>query len=203
MGTPARSQLTGRPPGLSTPTVATALPPGPVLICYDGSKKAAEALAYAAALLPGAPAVVVTVWKPLVGEMLATAGAAPPIADPAEANERQRRAAKELAREGSTAASQAGLAVDAMIVEATGPIWEAIEETAKERDARLIVCGTDRSGLRTALPGSVASALVEHASRPVLVRPSSQASAERRLEFSKRKVLPRKRRIEDAAQGRS
>jgi nucleotide-binding universal stress UspA family protein len=180
--------------------VTPAVPPGPVIICYDGSKKAAEALAYAASLLPGAPAVVVTVWKPIVEELLATAGSAPPIGDPADANQRQRAAAKELARQGASSASQAGLAVDALVVETTGPIWEAIEEAAEQQDARLIVCGTDRSGLRTALPGSVAGALVDHASRPVLVRPSSAAAAERRREFSKRKVLPRKRQVEDTAQ---
>jgi nucleotide-binding universal stress UspA family protein len=86
-----------------------------------------------------------------------------------------------------------------MLVETTGPVWEAIEEAATEQDARLIVCGTDRSGLRTALPGSVAAALVDHASRPVLVRPSSEAAAERGREFRKRKVLPRKRQVEDPA----
>jgi nucleotide-binding universal stress UspA family protein len=171
-----------------------------VIICYDGSTKAAEALAYAAALLPGAPAAVVTVWRPIVEELLATAGTTPAIADPAEANERQRRAARELAREGASSAAEAGLAVEAIVVETTGPIWEGIEQAAEQHDARLIVCGTDRSGLRTALPGSVAAALVDHASRPVLVRPSSQAAAERLREFGKRKVIPRKRQVEDAAQ---
>ena len=180
--------------------MATTVPSGPVVICYDGSKKATEALAYAAALLPEAPAAVVTVWKPIVEELLATAGAAPAIADPADANERQRRAARELAHEGATSAAEAGLAAEAIVVETTGPVWEAIEQAAEEEDARLIICGTDRSGLRTALPGSVAAALVDHATRPVLVRPSSQATAERRREFAKRKVLPRKRQVECAAQ---
>ena len=185
--------------GLRPKPVTTEVPSGPVLICYDGSAKADEALAYAAALLTGSPAAVVTVWKPIVEERLATAGAAPPIGDPVEANERQRRAAKELAQEGADKASEAGLSSDALVVETVGAIWEAIEETAERRDARLIVCGTDRSGLRTSLPGSVAAALVDHASRPVLVRPSSQAAAERRRDFGKRTVLPRKRRVEEAA----
>jgi nucleotide-binding universal stress UspA family protein len=178
--------------------VAATVPPGPVLLCYDGSRKAVDALAYVATLLPGAPALVVTVWKPIIEEALATAGSAPPIGDPADANERQRAAAKELAREGAKSASDLGLRAQAMVVETTGPVWEAIEEAAEEQDARLIVCGTERSGLRTALPGSVAAALVDHASRPVLVRPSSEAAAERMREFRKRKSPPRKRQLEDA-----
>jgi nucleotide-binding universal stress UspA family protein len=154
---------------------------------------------YAAGLFEGNRALVITVWKPIVEEVLAGAGAAPPIGDPTDANERQRTAAKELARDGANRAARAGLSADAMVVETTGSIWAAIEETAEEQDARLIVCGTDRSGLRIALPGSVATALVDHASRPVLVRPSSDAAAERRREFGKRKVLPRRRQVEGAA----
>jgi hypothetical protein len=93
------------------------------MICYDGSQKAVEALDYAVALFPGTPALVVTVWRPIVEELLATAGSAPPIGDPADANERQRSAAKELAREGASRASKEGLAVDIMVVETIGPIW--------------------------------------------------------------------------------
>jgi nucleotide-binding universal stress UspA family protein len=175
------------------------LPSGPTLICYDGSQKAVEAIEYAAGLLGSTPAVVVTAWKPLVEETLAGAGAKPPIADPAEANIRQRAAAKELAREGATRAEQAGLEAEALVVETTGAIWEAIEEAAHERDARVIVCGTNRSGLRAALPGSVANALVQHASRPVLVKPSAVASAERRREFTSRKLIPRRHHAETAS----
>jgi nucleotide-binding universal stress UspA family protein len=178
------------------------LPSGPIMICYDGSQKAVEALDYAVALFPGTPALVVTVWRPIVEELLATAGSAPPIGDPADANERQRSAAKELAREGASRASKEGLAVDIMVVETIGPIWEAIEEAASGRDARLIVCGTDRSGLRTALPGSVANALFQHASRPVLVKPSTAAVAARQREFTSRKVTPSRRQAQDASEKR-
>jgi nucleotide-binding universal stress UspA family protein len=179
------------------------LPSGPIMICYDGSQKAVEALEYAVALFPGTPALVVTVWKPIVEELLATAGAAPPIGDPGDANERQRSAAKQLARQGASRASKQGVAaVDTLVVETIGPIWEAIEEAASGRDARLIICGTDRSGLRTSLPGSVASALFQNASRPVLVKPSAAAVAARQREFTSRKVTPRRRRAKDASEKR-
>jgi hypothetical protein len=39
--------------------------------------------------------------------------------------------------------------------------------------------------MKSALPGSLAAALVQHASRPVLVVPSAKAAAERRKAFAK------------------
>jgi nucleotide-binding universal stress UspA family protein len=157
----------------------------PLVICYDGSPGAAGAIAYAAQLLPGSPAVVVTVWKPIVEELLAGPGEAPPISDPVEANERQQRAATELARDGTRRATAAGLEAEPLVVMADGPLWEAIEEVAVERDARVIVCGTSRSGLKSALPGNLAGVLVQRSSRPVLVVPSAKAAAERRQAFEK------------------
>jgi nucleotide-binding universal stress UspA family protein len=157
----------------------------PLVICYDGSPDAAEAIAYAGRLLPGAPAIVVTVWKPIVEELLAGPAEAPPISDPVEANERQRRAATELAREGTRRAAAAGLEAEQLVVMAEGAVWEAIEEVAVERDAQLIVCGTSRSGLKSALPGNLAGTLVQRSSLPVLVVPSAKAAAERRQTFEK------------------
>jgi nucleotide-binding universal stress UspA family protein len=168
----------------------------PVIICYDGSKDGVEAVAFAAALLPGAPAIVVTVWKPIVEEMLTGPGATPPISDPVDANERARRAASDLAREGARRASEAGLEAEPLAIATTDAFWKEIEEAAHERDARLIVCGTSRSGVSYALPGSLASALVQHASRPVLVVPSAKTAVERRRDFerSRRSPGPRQRR---------
>jgi nucleotide-binding universal stress UspA family protein len=151
-----------------------------ILICYDGSPESVDAVGYAARLVPGARAVVVTVWKPIVEELLAGPPDAPPISDPAEANERQHRTAVDIARDGSRRASQAGLEPESLVLKATGPLWEAIEKAAGERDAQLIVCGTSRSGVKSALPGNLASALVHHSSHPVLVVPSAKAAAERR-----------------------
>jgi hypothetical protein len=82
-----------------------------------------------------------------------------------EANERQRRAAAETGHDGARR--------------------EAIEEVAIERDVLLIVCGTSRSGLKSALPGNLAGVLAQRSSRPVLVVPSARATAERRQAFEK------------------
>jgi nucleotide-binding universal stress UspA family protein len=160
-------------------------PDTPLLICYDGSPEAADAIANVASLLPGARAVVLTVWKPLVEELLAGPPDSPPIADPVDANERQREAALVFASEGERRATAAGLHAKARVVKATGSLWETIEETADELDARLIVCGTSRSGVKTALPGNLASTLAQRSSRPVLVVPSVKAAAERRRAITK------------------
>jgi nucleotide-binding universal stress UspA family protein len=157
----------------------------PVIICYDGSREAADAITFAAGLVPGARAVVITAWKPIIEELLAGPPESPPISDPVEANERQKRTAATLARDGAKRASAAGLDAEPLVVRATGALWEAIEEAAEELDARLIVCGTSRSGVKTALPGNLASSLVQHASLPVLVVPSAKAAAERRRALEK------------------
>ena len=151
----------------------------PVIVCYDGSRASIEALDYVAEVLASAPLLVVTVWRELTEEMLSS-GAAPPAGDPVEVNVQSRRAAREAAQEGAERARAAGLKAEPLVVETTGPIWKAIERVAHERDAALIVCGTGRSGLKTVMPGEVAIALVQHASRPVLVVPTSRAAAERR-----------------------
>jgi nucleotide-binding universal stress UspA family protein len=157
-------------------------PSRPVIICYDGSLAAVEALEYAAAVLPSLPVIVLSVWRAVIEELTAS-GTAPPAGDPAEANKQAHRAAKAAALEGAERAQAAGLQAQALVVEADGPIWKAIETVAHERDALLIICGTGRSGIKTMLPGDLAHALVQHASRPVLVVPTRRAAAERRQQL--------------------
>jgi nucleotide-binding universal stress UspA family protein len=155
-----------------------------VILCYDGSAASIDALEYVASVLPSLPVIVVSVWRP-VTEELVTAGTAPPPGDPLEANERAHRAAKAAAREGAERAQATGMNARALVIEADGPIWKAIEMIADERDALLIACGTGRSGIKTVLPGDLASALVQHASHPVLVVPTRKAAAARRQQLEK------------------
>jgi nucleotide-binding universal stress UspA family protein len=153
---------------------------GPVVIFYDGSKHAADAIDFAGSLLPGATALVVTAWTPVLRAVMAvTLGPAPAIADPAQADERQRQTAEQLAQDGALRAARSGLCAEPLSVRAGGRVWEAIEKAARERHARLIVCGTRQSGAMSAVVDTVSTALVHHAARPVLVVPSSQAIAER------------------------
>src|SRR5262249_49738578 len=50
------------------------------------------------------------------------------------------------------------------------PTWEGIRDVADEVDAAVIVAGSHhRTGIRRLLEGSVADALAEHVTRPLLV----------------------------------
>jgi nucleotide-binding universal stress UspA family protein len=153
----------------------------PLIVCHDGSQEATDALDYAATLFPRARVLILTLWKPLVEEALAPA-ARPPASDPAESGDLPRRAASEIAAEAARRAEVAGLEARALALEARGALWQTVETVADEHDALLVVCGTNRTGMRTALPGSLATALVMHLSRPVLVVPSAKAAADRRRE---------------------
>lgn len=167
----------------------------PVILCYDGSKEAADAISYAGNLLPGWPATVVTAWEPVIEEALST-GMTRPTADPSEVNQREQESAGQAAAHGARLASQAGLQAQPLVVEADGPLWMAIELAAEDSNARLIVCGTRRSGVKAALPGNLATALVNHASRPVLVVPSAKAATERVRDVQEERASRRARRKE-------
>jgi nucleotide-binding universal stress UspA family protein len=175
-------------------TTQTGTAVGPVIICYDGSKHADAALDAAARLLPGASVLVVTVWKPILQAILAVSlGPAPEIGDPVEADEGQRRAAMNFARQGAKRAEREGLHAEPLAVKASGAIWEAIEDVARDREASLIVCGTGRSGVKAALVDNTPAALVYRSSRPVMVVPSPEAAAEREHESQERQRSSRRR----------
>jgi nucleotide-binding universal stress UspA family protein len=158
----------------------------PVVICYDGTPEAVEALEFVAELLPGMPAIVVSVWKPVIEEALAAAGRqVPPISDIAQGSEREQHTAVGVARDGARRASDAGLDAEAVAVETVKSVWEAVEQVALDARARLIACGTAKSGMKATVPTALPNALVHHSTNPVLVVPSSKAAAARRREFEK------------------
>ncbi|MCW3014844.1 MAG: universal stress protein [Solirubrobacterales bacterium] len=150
-----------------------------MILCYDRSDASTEAIKAVAALLRGAPALVVSIWKPVAEEALSPAGKPPP-SDTADVNNRSEEAALQVARAGAREASAAGLDAKPLAVEVRGRTWEAIAMVADDYDAQLIACGTSRAGVKSLLPGDLPGALVDHASVPVLVVPSSKAAAERR-----------------------
>jgi nucleotide-binding universal stress UspA family protein len=162
-----------------------------VILCYDRSDAATDAVTYAAALLPGARALVVSVWKPVAEEALSPA-AKPPPSDTADINEESREAALQVAHLGARQATAAGLDAEPVAVEVLGRTWEAIELLAEERDAQLIVCGTGRAGVKSLLPGDLPGALVDHASVAVLVVPSSKAAADRRRDVQESRAARRR-----------
>lgn len=144
---------------------------GPVLFAYDGSARAADAIEQAAAELAARDALVVCVWQPV------DVGFTPVEATHFDADQATevRRAAELTAAHGAALANRAGFAAHSLAVEAA-PIWKGIVETARDQNASLIVVGPHRrSGLLGHLEGSVAGAVVAHATTPVLVVPEGCA----------------------------
>ncbi|WP_166907969.1 universal stress protein [Mycobacterium sp. DL440] len=141
---------------------------GPVLFAYDGTPRAASAIEQAAAELSvDRAALVVCVWQPV------DVGFTPVEATHFDADRATevRRAAEQTAAHGASLATRAGFSARSVAVEAA-PIWKGIVDAAHDHNASLIVVGPHRrNGLLGHLEGSVAGAVVAHATTPVLVIP--------------------------------
>jgi nucleotide-binding universal stress UspA family protein len=147
-------------------------PKPPVLLCYDGSEGAREAIRGAGALLHSRRALVLTVWQPLAGlDSIAWAGESVGMANSLELDRAAADAGALMAREGERLADEAGFGeTESLAVEATGPIWKTITDTAEAHDAGVIVLGSrGLSGLRSLLIGSVSNAVIHHTHRPTLL----------------------------------
>ena len=154
-------------------------PPAHVLLCYDASDAARRAIERAGALVGGGRATVLTVCEPT---------ATIPAFDPGsvvsdlvgrltgltkEMDGIGRELAGKAAAEGAELAGVAGFDAQPRVV--TGQPWPSILQVADELDADLVVAGTRgaSSGVSSALMGSVATGLVHHSKRPVLVIPAA------------------------------
>ncbi len=153
-------------PGGRTPTAD-----GPLLLCYDGSEDAKHAIERAGRLLSGRDALVVTVWQPTPAlGSLAFAGATDSMFDFVQINRAAAELGARVAGDGVRLAEEAGLHAVPVAVEATGPVWKTIVETANRHGVAAIVMGSrGLTGMTSLLLGSVSSAVVHHADRPTLV----------------------------------
>ncbi|MCV7419464.1 MFS transporter [Mycobacterium yunnanensis] len=146
-------------------------PTGMVLIAYDGTDLADFAITQAAARLgTGCEALVVCVWQPV------DVGFSPTDEQHFDADRATevRGAAERTAAHGADVAREAGFVARSVAVEAV-PTWKGIVAAADDHDASVIVLGPHRrSGLLGHLQGSVASAVVAHTERPVLIVPQYQ-----------------------------
>ncbi len=139
---------------------------GPVLLCFDGSPAAIDAIVRAAPLVARRQALVLTVWSAPVGMAVHGMAAEARAFEVEEATRAGTQAAKgcEIAR---------GAGFTAEPITACGSsegTWHAILDAADEHDASLIVVGArGLGGFRAALLGSVSEGIVRHARRPVLV----------------------------------
>jgi nucleotide-binding universal stress UspA family protein len=158
----------------------------PILIAYDGSLAAREAVAQAGALFAPRKALVVTVWEPGLSEFMmvpdATGmGTTMLPYDPSVVREVDRAGedhAKDIAHDGQALAQKAGLQAEAVVVRDVTDAADAIVATAKEREAGAIVMGSrGLKGLRSKLLGSTSGEVLRKAGRPVVVvrHPDDQA----------------------------
>jgi nucleotide-binding universal stress UspA family protein len=151
---------------MSIGDTAAATPSDPVLFVYDGSALAALAIERAGReLATGRDAFVLCVWQPAdvgfepVGHRHFDADAADEV----------RQAAEEVAAFGASLARNAGFRTQGLTAEAA-PTWKGIIRTAEEHHVTLIVIGAHRhTALVGHLLGSVAAAVVSHATCSVLV----------------------------------
>jgi nucleotide-binding universal stress UspA family protein len=121
----------------------------PIVLAYDGSAAAAQAIAYAGRVLAPREAVVVHVHH----------GAA------------------ELAAEGARLAEDAGFAARPLAVEQVDKVWQVILRTGEDAGAAAVVAGTSgRSGLAEVVLGSNAYGLVNHSPLPTLLVPPAWRS---------------------------
>lgn len=143
----------------------------PLIICYDGSPHAKDAIKYAAGMFPGGFALVVTVWQPTAGlGSLAWAGALDSMDGYVEMDRSAAENAGRVAEEGVDFARRAGLGAKPLAVESDGPIWKTIVDIADTHQAAMIVMGSrGHSTFASFLLGSVSNAVVHHANQPTLV----------------------------------
>jgi nucleotide-binding universal stress UspA family protein len=138
-----------------------------VLIAYDGSNFAKAAIEQAGRQLrSGRPATVLTVVEPLESVPF---WLGPTATVPAEILEEVTGRAEKTVEEGTELARAAGFEAESLLDQGT-PIWSRIVHVAQELDAGVIVLGSHgRTGVKSALMGSVATAVAHHARRPVMI----------------------------------
>lgn len=152
-----------------------------LLIAYDGSEQAAEAIAFAARTFGrGARAVVLFAWEPA---LLGAVSVGAPIAIPEEELEHEEQVAQRIAEDGADKARAAGLEAEAEAVETVTSAWRTIVDAADRHHPDIIVMGTrGLSGVRALVLGSVSHGVAQHATQPVLIVPSGEVVDGRRAE---------------------
>jgi nucleotide-binding universal stress UspA family protein len=146
----------------------------PVLLCFDGSRDAENAISGAGELLGPRTAVVITVneplrhWEPSDPATILDAPIGKLLSKTLELEEIADEVAQEQVNRGVELARAAGFEAEGRI--ARGKAWRVICDVADELDAEVIVLGArGLSRVQSALLGSVSAAVSVHAGRPVLI----------------------------------
>jgi nucleotide-binding universal stress UspA family protein len=152
-------------------------PTGPIVVGFDGSPDAEQALRAAADLLAPRPALIVVVWKSGLGFELVALPAAgiglPPgpidVRTALEVDRSLMEGAQQVAQHGAELARSVGLDAEPLTV-ADDPdvsVAETLTQVASEREAAALVIGAQAKG---GLLGSVTREVLKLAACPVVVR---------------------------------
>jgi nucleotide-binding universal stress UspA family protein len=151
-----------------------------ILICYDGSTDAKEAIAHGARMLRGQRATVLTIWSPFDMAALGLSGG---VEDMQESDEAGRLHAEHQAEAGARLAIELGFDAEPRTVDRRTTIADAILGEADALDATAILMGSrGLTGVKSLLLGSVSHAVIQHADRTVIVVPSPEVAAARARE---------------------
>jgi nucleotide-binding universal stress UspA family protein len=145
------------------------MPKRPVLFCFDGSEDAKHAIREAGSFMVLRDALVLTVWQDAEA-IPSLAWAAATLPDLEDVFAAARDGAARVAEEGAGIARAVGFAAGALVDEAKGPIWVAVQRVIDEHDVSVVVVGSrGLSGVKSLLLGSVSTGIVHHVTRPVVV----------------------------------
>ncbi|WIM67488.1 universal stress protein [Corynebacterium breve] len=147
-----------------------------MLIAYDGSDIAEDALRAATALLNAQKVEIITAWEPAArttARAVSFTGSHQPTI--AQEDDPAYDYALETCRKGIALAESLGLSAHAHVVEINSTVGQAIVEAAKELNVDVIVSGTRGiSGVRSWFNSSTAENVVQNAHCPVFVVPNNQ-----------------------------
>jgi nucleotide-binding universal stress UspA family protein len=149
-----------------------------VVIGFDGSPDAEQAIDVAARVLSAHSALIVTAWHlPIAAVETAMPPVGAPTAPSLEGERECERRGLETADAGVRRARAAGLEAEPALEHAAGPndIAMVLFDSAEKHDAELVVVGRrGMSRIKSVLLGSVSEAAVRDGRRPVLVVPGAQ-----------------------------
>ena len=147
-----------------------------MLIAFDGSGPARQAMADAAKLLAPHHTIVVTVWEPNLDYMTAAAPpdiAMSPVVEPEavlSVEQGLRENAERVAHQGAELARSFGLDAEPLAVSDDGDVAHTLVNLAHQHQAAAIVIGSrGLTGIRARLEGSTSKGVLKRAHCPVLV----------------------------------
>lgn len=149
-----------------------------LLIAYDGSPNAKEAVATAAELFPGVDATLLYA-RPAMDGFAAHLEGHPALEKDFDAA--MLDASELIATQGAELARSHGLRAEPRVSSTMATASEVIVDAAEELDIDLIILGSrGRRGLAATLLGSTSADVLHHATRPTLVIPSDAVALARR-----------------------